>query len=76
MASSFENLEKEARSLNSRQKAELAHILIQDLDAGVDENTEQIWIEEARRRYQEFKEGKIGALPGDEVMRRVRQLLK
>lgn len=75
MSSSFENLEKEVRFLSSHQKAELAHILIQDLDTGVDEDTERIWNKEARRRYQEFKGGKIEALPGDEVMRRVRQLL-
>ena len=76
MASSFADLEKEVRSLGSREKAALAHILIQDLDTSADENTEQIWVEQARKRYQEFKEGKIEALPGDEVMHRARQHLK
>lgn len=76
MATSFEELEKEVRSLDSRQKAVLAHILIQDLDTTVDENSEQLWIEEAQRRYKEFKEGKIEALSGDEVMRRARNHLK
>ncbi|TDJ67212.1 MAG: acyl-protein synthetase [Proteobacteria bacterium] len=76
MASSFEELEKEVRSLNSRHKATLAHILIEDLDTDTDENAEQLWIEEARRRYQAFKDGKVMELPGDEVMRRARQRLR
>lgn len=76
MASSFEELEKEIRSLNSRQKATLAHVLIEDLDTDTDENAEQLWIEEAQRRYQAFKNGEVEALPGDEVMRQARQRLK
>jgi len=76
MARKFDDLEKEIRALDSQQKATLAHILIQELDSSIDENAEEIWINEAKRRYQEFKEGKITAISGDEVMRQARHRLK
>ncbi len=76
MARKFDDLEKEIRALDSQQKATLAHILIQELDSSVDDNAEEIWIEEAKRRYQDFKEGKINAISGDEVMRQARHQLK
>lgn len=76
MARKFDDLEKEIRALDSQQKATLAHILIQELDSSVDEDAEAIWIDEAKRRYQEFKEGKINAISGDEVMRQARHRLK
>ncbi len=49
MAREFGDLEKEIRALDSRQKATLAHILIEELDSSVDEDAEEIWIEEAKR---------------------------
>jgi len=76
MARKFDDLEKEIRALDSQQKATLAHILIQELDSSVDENAEEIWVDEAKRRYQEFKQGKITAISGDEVRRQARHRLK
>ncbi|MBA3493176.1 MAG: addiction module protein [Gammaproteobacteria bacterium] len=35
-----------------------------------------MWIEEAQRRYDAFGRGELQALPGEEVMRRVRSRLK
>jgi hypothetical protein len=76
MARNFEELEKEARALSSKEKATLARILIDELDSSIDEDAEQLWIEEAQRRYQAFIEGKLEALSGEDVMRRARQRLK
>ncbi len=76
MARKFEDLEKEIKALDSQQKATLAHILIEELDSSVDVDAEEMWIEEAKRRHQEFKEGKINAISGDEVMRQARHRLK
>ena len=76
MARNFEELEKEARALSSKEKATLARILIDELDSSMEEDVEQLWIEEAQRRYQAFIEGKLEALPGEDVMRRARQRLK
>ncbi len=76
MSTSFEELEKQARSLSPKEKAALARILIEDLDASADPDAGHLWIEEAQRRYDAYSAGKLPALPGDEVMSRVRDRLK
>lgn len=75
MTKSFEKLEKEARALSSREKAALARTL-EDLDSAGDENVEEIWIEEAQRRYEAYRAGDLKAVPGEEAMQRARQRLK
>lgn len=65
-----------ARALSSREKAALVRMLIADLDSTVDPDAEQLWIEEAQRRYDAFKAGELRALPGDDVMNRARNRLK
>jgi hypothetical protein len=46
-----------------------------DLDPLIDSNSEALWIEEAVRRYEAFRRGELEPIPGDEVMKRVRQQL-
>lgn len=62
--------------MSARERAALARVLIEDLDPSVDPGAEQLWIDEAQRRYDAFTAGKLKALPGEEVMRRARQRLK
>ena len=71
MGMAFEELEKQARSLSTEENAMLARILIEALDTAIDPNAEQLWLEEAQRRYDAFLRGELEARPGDEVMRRV-----
>ncbi|HEU4387842.1 MAG TPA: addiction module protein, partial [Blastocatellia bacterium] len=66
MSSTFEELEEQARALSLDEKAALARILIAELDSAADPNAEQMWVEEAQRRYEAFKAGELQALPGDE----------
>lgn len=72
MSMPFEELEKRARALTVEEKAALARILIDKLDTAIDPNAEQLWLEEAQRRYDAFLRGDLKALPGDEVMQRAR----
>ena len=58
MTTSFEELEKQVRSLSPKEKAALARILIENLDASADPDAEQLWIEEAQRRYDAYSAGK------------------
>ncbi|MGI8785259.1 MAG: addiction module protein [Acidobacteriota bacterium] len=76
MGTFFEELERQARALSSKEKAALARILIEELDLSVDSNAEQLWIEEAQRRYEAFVAGELKASPGDEVMARARRRLE
>lgn len=72
MGMAFEELEKQARSLSTEEKATLARILIEGLDTTIDANAEQLWLEEAQRRYEAFLRGELEPLPGNEIMERAR----
>jgi putative addiction module component len=76
MSTLFDEVEKQARALTQQEKASLARILIEELDPITDAGVEQVWIEEARRRYDAFLAGQLEALPGDAVMARARSRLK
>jgi hypothetical protein len=76
MSTTFDELEKQARLLSAREKAALALILIEELDATSDVDAEQLWVEETQRRYDAFLAGEHPALSADEVMDRVRSRLK
>jgi len=76
MSELLEELKEKSRLLTAQEKATLARILIEGLDASPDTNVEQLWVEESQRRYQAYRRGEIQAHDGDEVMTRVRNRLK
>jgi len=76
MKENYQELEKQALALSFRQKAALARTLIEDLDSTEDGQIEDLWIEEAQRRYEAYLTGNLEAVPGQEAMRRARQRLK
>lgn len=76
MSTHFDELERQARALPLKEKAALARLLIDELDTSVDPDAERLWINEAQRRYEAFLGGELEALPGDDVMNRVRGRLK
>ncbi len=71
----LEELEKQARSLSTEEKATLARILIEELDTAIDPNAEQLWLEEAQHHYEAFLRGELEARPGEEVMQRAHDRL-
>jgi len=75
MSTLLEELKKKSRLLTVQEKATLARILIEGLDASADSNVEQLWVAESKRRYQAYIRGEIEACPGDEVMTRARKRL-
>jgi len=76
MSTLLDDLERQARGLSPHEKATLARILIEELDPALDAEVEQLWIAEAHRRYEAFLKGELEALPGYEVMARVRSRLQ
>jgi putative addiction module component (TIGR02574 family) len=76
MSALLEELKKQTRLLTAQEKATLARILIEGLDAPNDTNVEQLWVAESQRRYEAYRRGEIEAHPGDEVMTRARNRLK
>ena len=76
MESHLDEIIENARKLPRSEMAELAHVLIAELDEGKDENVEALWAAEARSRWEAFKTGEMTARPGDAVLARLRGMLK
>ena len=71
MARKVEDLVAEALQLPTIARAELAKELLASLDNISEEENEQLWIEEAERRYSDYKAGRATAIPAEEVFRRI-----
>lgn len=76
MLSKIKELEQEALSLPIEDRALLVEHLINSLDTEEDPEVERLWIAETERRYKEYKEGKVKAIPAEEVFKAVRSRLK
>ncbi len=72
----YEEIEATARKLSGRRKAELARVLIADLESQRDDDVASLWVEEAERRLSEFDSGVTQAFPGPEVFARLRERLR
>lgn len=76
MASKLKEIEETALQLSPSDRAQLAEHLIHSLDEKEDPEAERLWIEEAERRYQEYKEGKIKRKPAESVFKEARSKIK
>ncbi len=64
--------EAEALKLPPAERATLAERLIASLDELSDKQNEQLWLNEADRRYREYKSGSISARSAEDVLRDAR----
>ena len=62
--------------LSPKQKAELARTLIDSLDKHLDDDVEQLWLDEAARRYEAYRCGEIPSRSAVEVFARTRARLR
>jgi putative addiction module component (TIGR02574 family) len=79
VATSLERLESELMALSAQDRARLAERLLASLDDAADEDpgeVERAWMEEVDRRYQRYLTGEESARPAEEVLARVREVLK
>jgi hypothetical protein len=76
MATSFEQLAEQAKSLPSESRAKLADLLVTSLEDHDLGHTEQLWITEAKRRRDEVRTGRIKTISGAEALREVRDSLR
>ena len=70
------DIREEIRKLSPKQKAELACVLIDSLDEDLNENVEQLWLDEATRRYEAYRRGEIASRPAAEVCAQARARLE
>ncbi|MEX0608059.1 MAG: addiction module protein [Balneolaceae bacterium] len=75
MITDFKEIEDSALELDEKHRAELAKRLINSLDEQIDDDIEQAWIDEIRRRKAEIKSGKVTPISGEEVHKAARERL-
>ena len=69
-------IETEALSLPVDDRANLAHRLLLSLDEVSEPEFDRLWGEESARRAAQIDDGRRQCVPGDEVARKARALLK
>ncbi|MBX2867313.1 MAG: addiction module protein [Acidiferrobacterales bacterium] len=75
MGNITEKLNIDLSQLSVEEKAELAHLLIEELEDSGASNMHDIWLKEAEERYEQFKNGDISADTGSAVFERARDKL-
>jgi putative addiction module component (TIGR02574 family) len=72
----YEEIMSAALALPPGARAMLAEHLLESLDAEDQERIDALWAEEAERRDKEIEDGIVTAIPGEEVMNRLRSRYK
>lgn len=67
MAISREKLVEELLDLEEDERAELAGLLIESLDAEVEEGVEPAWLQEVERRMESLDTGEVNTVAWEEV---------
>ncbi len=67
MARKFNEIESDAMQLSLQERALLAERLLATLDPGQDVDAEELWLQEAERRYQEYLAGRISSKAAEQA---------
>jgi putative addiction module component (TIGR02574 family) len=76
MSTTVAEIEAKIRLLSREARTELLRALIADLDGPSDPDVERLWLEEAQRRYREIGDGRVQAVPGEQVFAKLRSRLE
>ena len=77
MTSNINEIGKKALELSARDRALLIRQLLESLEEGDDEeNAEELWIDEAKRRYNRYKQEKTSERPANQVLEDAKTNLK
>lgn len=58
---------QDAKKLSKKERAELAHSLLNSLEEGQDENVEQAWLDVANQRLKALESGEQDAVSWDDI---------
>jgi putative addiction module component (TIGR02574 family) len=70
MSINLEEIINAVMELSLEERAQLAGTLLSSLDEASESEVERLWLEEAERRLQEYREGKVKGIPAEEVFTR------
>lgn len=76
MPPELNEFEAQALQLEPKDRATLAEHLIASLDELQPSENERLWLEEADRRYQEYKKGNLSSRAADDVLREARSAIQ
>jgi len=77
MTSNINEIGKKALELSARDRALLIRQLLESLEDGEEEeNAEELWIDEAKRRNERYKQGKTSEKPANQVLKKAKANLK
>jgi putative addiction module component (TIGR02574 family) len=76
MSAKLKECEAKAMRLPPSERAALAERLIASLDALDDAQNERLWVEEAERRYKQYKKGRISARSAKNAIRDARSAIR
>lgn len=76
MLPDLKKCEVQALKLPVDQRAALAEHLIESLDVLDDGENERFWVEEAERRYREYRQGRVSSKPAAEAIRDARAQIR
>ena len=67
MSKKLEKITQEAMQLDLEERALLAGTLLHSMDQPSESEIERLWLEEAERRLQAYREGKVKGIPAEQV---------
>jgi putative addiction module component (TIGR02574 family) len=70
MRTKLDEVTTAALQLSIEERAQLAGRLLLSLDEPSESEVERLWLEEAERRLEEFRKGRVRGILTDEVLRR------
>jgi putative addiction module component (TIGR02574 family) len=70
MPMAMKKIEFEALNLNMQARAQLVGRLLLSLDEPTESEVEQLWLNEAERRLDDYRNGKVQGIPGNEVFKK------
>jgi hypothetical protein len=73
---SIEQLTEELMALPSLSRALLAEKLVESLEFDTDPIVQAAWIDEAKKRRDQIRNGSVQPIPGEEALAQVRRLLE
>ncbi len=75
MSKTLNEIECAALSLSDKERALLAHRLIETLDQSIEEDVEEAWLDEAEKRYEDYRKGRIGKVSAEVAHKAARESL-
>jgi len=76
MPTELEKCEQQAKHLPLEERAVLISRLIEGLDELDEQNLQRLWLQEASRRFKEYKDGNIYSQESSEVFHNARAKLQ